>query len=115
DFKDVAAVDGFSLYVDDRLLYHDYVPVQYPYTMAFTYQVESSDTGALPSWHFVPGFGLSVEDSRYTISHPPDLQPRVKESNLQGFPVERQQQNGLLRYIATGIPAFVQEDLAPSL
>lgn len=49
DFKDVAAVDGFSLYIDHRLLYHEYVPTRYPCTMTFTYRVETADTGTLPS------------------------------------------------------------------
>ncbi len=114
DFKDVAAADGFSLYLDDRLLYHDYVPVQYPYTVEFTYEIETSDTGMIPQWYFVSGYGVSVENSSYTITYPSnDLKPIIKEENLQEIDFKKEESPTMLSYTSSGIQAFVEEGLSP--
>jgi hypothetical protein len=49
EFKDISAVDGGTLYSDSRILYLDYTPVQYPYTLAFSYEVSTENTGNIPS------------------------------------------------------------------
>lgn len=114
DFKDRAAVDGFSLYVDDRLLYHEHVPTQYPYTLEFTYEVETSDTGAFPFQFLIPAYGVSVEQSSFTIRYPPNVpKPVAKERNLDDLPVERLEEPGLIAYTAQGIPALIREPLSP--
>ncbi|MGB5821566.1 MAG: DUF3857 domain-containing protein, partial [Saonia sp.] len=69
DFHDVSAVDGFSLYVDDRLLYYKYTPIQYPYTIEFIYDVQTSDTGIFPRWYFLPGYLTSLEKSTYSVTY----------------------------------------------
>ncbi|MCB0372211.1 MAG: DUF3857 and transglutaminase domain-containing protein [Muricauda sp.] len=115
DFKDVAAVDGFSLYLDNRLLYYRYVPVQYPFTVEFVYEVETSDTGFFPPWYFVSGYGISVEQSKYSVTYPSaDFKPLVKEKNLENVSVQREDANGVLSYVATQIPAMEEESLSPS-
>ena len=115
DFKDVAAVDGFSLYLDNRLLYYRYVPVQYPYTVEFVYEVETSDTGFFPPWYFVSGYGISVEQSKYSVTYPSeDFRPLVKEKNLENVSVQRVDTNGVLSYVAKQIPAMEKESLSPS-
>lgn len=115
DFKDVAAVDGFSLYLDNRLLYYRYVPVQYPYTVEFIYEVETSDTGFFPPWYFVSGYGISVEQSKYSVTYPSaEFKPLVKEKNLENVSVQREDANGVLSYVATQIPAMEEESLSPS-
>ncbi|WP_375323671.1 DUF3857 domain-containing transglutaminase family protein [Flagellimonas sp. GZD32] len=115
DFKDIAAADGFSLYRDDRVLYADYDPSQYPYTMKFTYEVETSDTGAMPQWYFVPGYGVGVEKSTYKISYASkELEPIIKEQNLDGLDVNVTKEYNAVLYVAKEIPAFSGETLSPS-
>lgn len=115
DFKDIAAADGFSLYRDDRVLYADYDPSQYPYTMKFTYEVETSDTGSMPQWYFVPGYGVSVEKSTYKIScSSKNLKPIIKEQNLDGLDVKVTNEHNAITYVAKEIPAFLGETLSPS-
>ena len=36
DFKDQSAVDGISLFSDDRVVFLDYTPITYPFTVEFT-------------------------------------------------------------------------------
>lgn len=115
DFKDVAAVDGFSLYLDNRLLYYRYVPIQYPYTVEFVYEMETSDTGFFPPWYFLSGYGISSENSEYTITYPSeDLKPIVKEKNLENISVKIDDANGKISYRASKIPAMEQESLSPA-
>ncbi|NAS13990.1 DUF3857 domain-containing transglutaminase family protein [Poritiphilus flavus] len=115
DFQDVSAVDGFSLYVDDRRLYYNYTPVQYPYTLEFSYEVETSDTGLFPSWYFLPGYTASVEKSIYSVSYGNEsLKPIVKEHHLEGIEVTRTETPGITSFTARNIPAVKKESLSPS-
>lgn len=114
DFRDIAAVDGFSLYLDDRLLFHRYVPIQYPYTIEFIYEIETSDTGVMPQWYFISGYGISVEQSRYSISYPSqDLKPVVVENNLTNIAFDKKDENALVSYTSNNIPALKGESLSP--
>jgi transglutaminase-like putative cysteine protease len=116
DFYDLAAVDGFSLYIDSRLLYYRYVPIQYPYTLKFSYEIETSDTGAFPSWNFLSGYGISIEESRYKVAYPSQvLRPIIKEFNLEGISMDKTDSNGVISYNCKNIVAMKSESLSPSL
>ena len=115
DFKDYSAVDGFSLYTDNRLLMHRYTPSSYPYTIAFNYSVETSDTGFFPPWYFLSNYKVSVEKSLYSISYGnADLKPEIKEFNLEDISVTKTDKLGKIVYKASGIPAIKSENLAPA-
>ncbi|MEM9075691.1 MAG: DUF3857 and transglutaminase domain-containing protein [Bacteroidota bacterium] len=114
DFRDIAAVDGFSLYLDDRLLYYKYVPVKYPYTVEFICEFTSSDTGVVPQWYFTSGYGMSVQESRYSISYPSsDLKPVMVEKNLSGIVFDKQENTNQIIYSSNNIPALKRESLSP--
>ncbi len=115
DFKDVSAADGFSLYTDDRLLINRYTPTSYPYTIAFSYTVETSDTGFFPSWYFLSGYKLSVEKSHYSIAYAnAQLKPQIKELNLENILVSKRDELGKIVYEAANIKAIKPESLGPS-
>ncbi len=114
DFKDLAAVDGFSLYTDDRLLYYKYIPAQYPYTIEFKYEVETSDTGIFPQWYFISGYEVSVEDSRYAITYPSqDLKPVIKEENLSNITFHKEEGSNKIVYTSENIVALKAENASP--
>ncbi len=116
DFQDVSAADGFSLYIDDRLLYYDYKPSQYPYTLSFTYEIETTDTGVLRPWYFQSSYMTSVEKSRYSLKYSSNaLKPVVKEVNLASLNVVKSDETGHLTYITDNIPAIKPESLSPGL
>lgn len=115
DFKDVSAADGFSLYTDDRLLINRYTPTSYPYTIAFSYTVETSDTGFFPPWYFLSGYKLSVEKSHYSIAYAnAQLKPQIKELNLENILVSKRDEVGKIVYEASNIKAIKPESLGPS-
>ena len=115
DFKDVSAVDGFSLYIDYRKLYYNYTPISYPYTIEFNYEYETSDTGSIPSWYFLSGFTVSVEKSHYSIVYADAGQkPVIYEKNLESLEFDKKETNNSITYTAHTIPAMKREGMSPS-
>lgn len=89
DFKDVSAVNGGTLYSDSRILYLDYTPISYPYTVEFTAETSTSNTAFIPTFAPIHSYFVSVEHSTYKIDYPNNITLRQKESNLKGVDVEK--------------------------
>ncbi len=51
-FKDYSAADGISLFNDGRLKYYEHIPISYPYTIYYEYELESSNTARANSYFF---------------------------------------------------------------
>ncbi len=84
DFEDESAAHDFSLFEDARVKY--YIPKvnQYPYTIAYEYEVHINQTLELPEWQPNPETGVAVEKSSFTFVCPPSFSIRYKEINLAG-------------------------------
>ncbi|UPQ77861.1 DUF3857 domain-containing protein [Flavobacterium azooxidireducens] len=115
DFRDQSVADGFSVYTDSRVLYLDYTPISYPFTIVFECEVETSNTAFIPSWTPLENYFLSTENSKITISYPQDLGFKYKEENFEDFSIQKTEVSGKLSFEATNIQAFKQEEYAPSL
>lgn len=114
DFEDVNAADGFSLYLDDKLLQYRYTPTEYPYTLEFFYEVETADTGVFPPWYFLSGSNVSVERSRYSISYASEnLKPVIREQHISGFAIEKKEAERSITYSAKNLRAMEGESLFP--
>ena len=100
-FTDVNAVDGGTLYSDDRLKYVSYTPTSYPYTVVFESEIENSSTGFIPEWRPVDSYSLSIEKSVYKLNNPLGLNFKKRESNLEGFKVENKSAENNLYYELT--------------
>jgi hypothetical protein len=48
DFRDQSVVDGATLFSDSRFIYLDYTPTQYPFTIVYDSEVETSNTAFIP-------------------------------------------------------------------
>lgn len=115
EFKDVSAVDGGTLYSDSRVIYMDYTPIQYPYTVDFTYEITTPNTSNIPNWFFLDGFLVSMQKSRYSITYGlPDQKPVIKEKNLENLDIVKTENGNTITYEANGIPGMKQESLSPS-
>lgn len=114
DFKDVSAVDGGTLYSDSRVLYLDYTPISYPYTIEFTAETSTSNTAFIPTFAPIRSYFVSVEQSSYKINYPDDITLRQKESNLEGIDVEKSSSEDFkLIYELKHIAAYKPEDFSP--
>ncbi|WP_394975247.1 DUF3857 domain-containing protein [uncultured Croceitalea sp.] len=115
EFKDYSAADGFSLYTDNRMLYHKYTPITYPYTIAVKYTIETTDTAFFPPWYFIPNYLTSIEKSYLEIRYQDlDLKPDVKEFNLDNLLLEKSDDANSIIYKAKNILPIRFETLGPS-
>lgn len=113
DFKESAVSDG-SIITDNRLLYLDYTPVQYPFTVVFTSETETSATAFIPPWYPQEGTYVSCEKSVRNITYKPELGFKYKEYNFAGVNMAKQEQPGKLSLSVENLPAVKNEDHSPA-
>lgn len=114
DFKDQSAVDGGTLFSDDRYLYLSYTPIQYPFTIVFTSEIETSTTAFIPQWYPLDSYFVSVEKSILNVNYPENLGFKKMERNFSNFKIEKTTDKPTqLSYTATNILAQKQEDYSP--
>jgi hypothetical protein len=115
DFKDQSAVTGSTLFSDSRVLFLDYTPISYPFTIVYNNEVETSNTAFIPQWFPLTGFYLSVEKSILNVFFPNNLGLKKKEFQFSDYNIKKKVDSDTnLSYIATNIPAQKQEDYSPS-
>ena len=115
DFIDQSAVDGGTLYSDSRVLYMPYMPTSYPYTVSFSYEMETSNTAYIPSWRPIRGYYVSIEKSIYSLKDLANLGIRYKTKNFDGHNIEINDNQTSLEFIATNLTAKKPEQLSPVL
>jgi len=115
DFRDQSAVSGSTLFSDNRILYLDYTPISYPFTVVYTSEIETSNTAFIPQWYFLGGHYISVEKCALNVIFPKELGFKKKEFRFAGFNIKKTVETDTkLSYVATNIPAQKPEDLSPS-
>ncbi|HWD89694.1 MAG TPA: DUF3857 domain-containing protein [Mucilaginibacter sp.] len=82
DFEDLAATDGFSLFMDERVKHYTRAITHYPYTIEFEYEVKAKQSFYFHDWVPNPRSGVAVEKSSYQFICDPDFNLRYKEINL---------------------------------
>ncbi len=116
DFKDQSSVDGGTLFSDGRVLYLDYTPIQYPFTVVFDCEVETSTTAFVPEWMPLNDYLLSIEKSILNVNYPEKLGFRKKELNFSKFKVTTSADSSTqLSYLVVNIPAQKYEDYSPNI
>jgi hypothetical protein len=114
DFKDQSAVDGGALFSDNRYLYLDYTPVQYPFTVVFDSEIETSTTAFIPKWYPSSDYFVSVEKSILNVKYPDNLGFKKMEFNFLNSKIDKTIDTATqLSYTATNILAQKQEDYSP--
>lgn len=115
EFLDFSAVDGGTLYSDDRVKQLQYTPTKYPYTVKLEYEYETSSTSFVPNWSPIYYYYVGVQNSMYTIHYPSDLSISTKEKFFDGFEIENYSGSGLIKYSAKNIKPIIYEASGPSL
>lgn len=113
DFKDVAAVSSFSLYEDNRVKYLEYTPIEYPYTVDFYYETETSNTAWIPFWRPMEGYYISTQNSSFEVLYDESIGLNSKEKNFLGYNIVNESKEGGLRYIAKDLKAIKSEQMSP--
>lgn len=115
DFKDQSVADGFSVYNDNRVLYLDYTPIGYPFTVVYNSEIETSNTAFIPSWNPIENFYESTEETSLSIKYKTDLNLKVKEFNFsEGFLIEKLESSNSISYKVNKILAKKYEELMPN-
>lgn len=115
DFKDQSAVSGSTLFSDNRVLFLEYTPISYPFTIVYNSEIESSNTAFLPQWYFLGGTAVSIEKCILNVTYPNNLGFKKKEFQLAGYNIRKTVDTDTqLSYVATNIFAQKAESLSPS-
>lgn len=88
DFIDSSSASGSTLYSDSRVKYLDYTPIDYPYTIEYVVEYESSFTVGIPTWFPVESYYVSVESSFFKIENSSGIEMFVKTENLEPFNID---------------------------
>ena len=114
DFKDQSAVSGSTLFSDSRLLYLEYTPVFYPFTIVYNCELETSTTANIPSWYPLRGYFVSVEKNILNVTYPINLGFRKKEFQFSNFNIQKTiDTETQLSYTASYLLAQKPEDYSP--
>lgn len=115
DFSDESVISGGTIFSDSRYIYLDYTPIQYPFTLVYESEVETSATAFLPKWYPIDNYNTSVEKSILNVTYPNNLGFKKKEFQLSGFDIKKTTDtNTQISYVATNILAQKNEDYSPS-
>jgi len=113
-FKDTSVGDGFSIFNDSRMLYLDYTPINFPFTIVFDCEIETSNTAFIPSWSPSDGYFVSTEKAILNVNCVADLGFKYKEVNFTpNYNIQKSEKDGKLSYEADNIHAIKREDSSP--
>jgi hypothetical protein len=115
EYKDVSQVDGGTLFADNRLLYYEYIPLSYPYTIYYEYEIETSNTAFIPSWNPLSDFETGLLTSSYQINYNKELKLNIREINFENYKVEKSKNENSLNYTISNLEPINKEPLSLSL
>lgn len=115
EYKDVSQFDGFSLYSDSRIYYYEHVPIDYPYTIYYEYEIETINTGFIPSWEPIESYLTSIVSSTYKLKTNDDLRVRINERNFDGFLISKNNDAINLEYKLSNFKGIEKEPYSPIL
>lgn len=114
DFVDQSVADGFSIYNDERKLFLDYTPTEYPFTIVYTSEVETSNTAFIPKWFPIDDYYESVQKTSIQIKYPPDLGFKYKENNVSNQNILKEESANQITFSAKNLKAGKFEEYSPS-
>lgn len=108
DFIDISAVDGGTLYSDNRMLVIDYTPASYPYTLTFEFEAESSNTAYVAPFYPIESYNSSVQNSSYKVTYAPGVSFRHKIGSGEDV-IKVSDNSGVLHLSVSDLPAIEYE------
>ena len=115
DFKDQSTVGGSTLFSDSRVVFLEYTPVSYPFTVVYTSEIETSNTAFIPQWYFLGGYNVSVQKCILNVTFPNNLGFKKKEFQFADLNIKKTTDTDTkLSYLGVNILAQKPEDYSPS-
>lgn len=113
DFKERSLSEG-SILTDNRLLYLDYTPIAYPFTVVYTSETETSNTAFIPQWSPLEGLYVSIEKATMQISCDPELGFKYKAYNFEDGVLQADEKGNTLQLTVENLTAQKREEYSPS-
>ena len=115
DFKDQTATDGGTMFSDNRVIYLDYTPTEYPFTIVYESEFTTSNTAFIPSWMPIDNYYVSSQKSILNVYFPDNLGFKKKENNFSKFKIEKTTETSTqLSYQISNVVAQKNETYSPS-
>ncbi|PQB05901.1 DUF3857 domain-containing protein [Aureitalea marina] len=114
DFLDMSAVDGGTLYSDDRVMVMNYSPKSYPFSVEFVFEVVSDNTAFIPPWYLHTSYYSSIKNKSLEIRYQQELELRNKVHDPDGV-MNITEQPGLFKIAVEQIPSIEPEPYGPIL
>lgn len=117
DFRDVSNNSSGALYIDDRVLYMQYMSNIYPYTIKYSYTIDSSNTIFIPDFFPFYEYNMSLEKSKYVVNNKSGINFRNKISESEIAKVIKSENTNLnfIEFSFENIEAIPEERYAPNL
>ena len=112
EFKDHSLVDGVSIFSDNRVLYLEYTPLNYPFIIDYESEIESSNGAILRPWYPLSNSNESVLLSEFIVKNETSNAIKFSEINFSFFPIEKEEIANNVKYICKNVLAFKEEQLA---
>lgn len=113
DFKENSVSEG-SIITDNKVLFLDYTPTQYPFTLVYKSEITTSNTAFIPSWSPIEEYYVSVLNSSIRVNHAVDVKLKYKEFNFDNT-IVKNVTPGSVTYTVKNVKALKREEMAPSL
>lgn len=114
DFVDQSVSDGFSIHNDARKLSLYYTPTEFPFTIVYNSEIETSNTAFIPAWYPIDDFYESVEKSSINIKYPAELGFKYKELNFNTVNILKQESLNEITFSIANLKATKFEEFSPS-
>lgn len=116
DWQDVSEYDGISIANDIRVKENEFSYNDYPFTVEFEEEDEIDGLMSIPSWFPISEYGMSVENSRYTIIAPANYEVRYRAFRFSDPPlITEKDGKKIYSWEIRNIAAIRREDKAPDL
>ncbi|MEZ4984252.1 MAG: DUF3857 domain-containing transglutaminase family protein [Saprospiraceae bacterium] len=116
EIRDIAAVDGFSIYSEDRVRYIELSHSEYPYIVEYTFsqRLKGISRAALTAWHFQERSTSAVLSSSFRLIVPEGFNIGHKLYNIDLTPkVTSDGKSTTWEWMAESLPAIKTEPMAP--
>lgn len=114
DFKDQSVADGFSVLTDNRMVFLDFTPTEYPFTIVYDSEVINENTAFIPSWIPIDDLFESVLKSSIAVNYADGLGFKFKEQNFDAYTIVKKEEKNRISYTLENAPALKYEELSPS-
>lgn len=114
DFKDQSVADGYSVLTDNRMIFLDFTPTEYPFTIVYDSEVVNDNTAFIPSWNPIDDIYEGVLKSTMTVNYVDGIGFKFKEQNFEGYSIVKKEEKNKISYVLENAPAVKYEELSPS-